>query len=280
MGVKLRANKIMETKILNKYLVFYFITAQFILISKRSCWKDLKWLPIIVHSSITCACIYFPNMETYVALALFGSISGIFTLISVLPSILTIAANIFTYKKCQNILKILIDLQTCMENQFGVTFSGFEFTRRHNFKVFLLMGVFLSLSTCRAVFVVPYLGRCTDGALTTMHFFTVVFMLYFLLHIDLLYSTLQFLSKNLDRISNSKSRSDIECLDVLNFVTYVHRKVWECKIMIENRFCWVILVVLLKFVVDIMNSSFWIFWHHDINEGESKVIRKYGFSFT
>lgn len=81
-------------------------------------------------------------------------------------------------------------------------------------------------------------------------------VLYLLLHIDFLYSLLEFLNGNLDQLSNSKSLSDIQCFDVLNFVTYIHRKLWKSKVAVENRFGWIILVVLLKFFIDIMNCFF------------------------
>lgn len=266
----------MKTKILHKYFVFYFITAQFILIPKRLCWKYLKWFPSIVHFLITIACIYILNTQSYLIIfRQVGFISELYTLVSALPSISTIAMNIFASKKQQTILKMLIDLQTYMEQTFDTKFRSVELTRRHNFKVFFVMGIFTSSATYRLVYIGTMWNRLIDAPLITLYFFEVVFLLYFLLHIDLLYCILHFLNTNLDEISRRKNRSDIQSSDQFHYISYLHRKIWKIKRKIEDRFGWILLMVLLKNFVDIMNFSYWIFWSLDNSRGTMIILRKY-----
>lgn len=261
----------MNSKNLNKYLVFYFITAQYIFTSKRSCCKYLKWLPLIVHFGIICVCLHILNVRKYMIYAQVGSISELFTLITVLPHIFMIIANIRTNKTMQNILKMMIKLHTDMEKQFGDTFNCVAFTRRHNFKIFFLICIFILSSTFRTILQGTVLTQRIDAAFNTMHFFRTTFLLYFLLHIDLLYSVLEFFNANILKMASLHKLSDIQYVDTLHYVSFVHRKIWKSTKAIENCFGWILLFLLLKYFTDVLNSAYWTFSY--FNEG-ANVIRK------
>lgn len=249
----------MESKLLNKYLVFYFITSQFIFTSKRSWWKCLRWLPLIVHIGIICVCLYILNIQKYMSLAKVGSVSELYTLITVLPNIFIIIANICTNKTMENILKMMINLHTDMEKQFDDTTNCVAFTRRHNFKVVLMMCIYISNTAIRIVFFGPILNERIDAAMNFMSFIRTTFLLHFLLHIDFVYSILEFLNLSIQKISNLSNLSDTQRFDTLNYVSFVHRKIWKSVKSIEDRFGWILLVLLWKLFLDLSNSIYWSF---------------------
>lgn len=266
----------MEVEILNFYSILYFVGAQTLCAPNHFKWKYLNWIPIIVHFTLSGFCLYHLSYLEITFLSIVDWLSHILTSISVLPSILIIISNILSKYKVQNILNMLFNLKMDIEKQFGTELSYTQFKRRHNSKIFILLSIFISNVICRIVIHSAYVKKTADVALLITHFFNDMFVLYFVFHIDLLHFIIQFMNTNLNRVTKLKSLNGMQRVELINYITLIHRRIWTIKSVIENRFVWIIMVMLFKSFIHIMINVYWFFRlmiiYHGIVYG---VLRKY-----
>lgn len=248
----------MGVELLNKYSLLYFVTVQTLYVPEMLSGKYLKWIPLAVHSVITCVCFHILlKSQIFFNLITLNWLLHFLRLTAALPSVSTIVYNIIMSKVVQNIPKLLLDVKSDMEIQFGAVFSYGEFIRRHNRKIVIFSCNIVINAICRAAVPTVLYKRSTDASIVTMNFFCDAFVLYFLFQIDLLYSLLRFMNANLNRISKTKKINNIQRFNMFKFITCLHRRIWRMKSVIENRFGWILMIVFLKYFLHVLVNVHW-----------------------
>lgn len=256
--------------------MLYFGTAQTVCAPSCFRWKFLKWTPLTVHLMFTSFCIYYLPQSIHKYASKVDWLSHIFLSTAVLPSIFIIISNIISNYNIQNILYMIFDLETIIDKQFGKVQSYTQIKRRHNWKIFILLSIFVWNVICRLAFPSEYVKKTTGAAILITQFFNDMFVLYFVFHIDLLHYIIKFLNTNLEQISKPNRLNENQCEEIMMNVTLIHRKIWTIKSVIENRFVWTLMIVFFKSFIATMINVYWFFRLLVLQDGFSFAIsRKY-----
>lgn len=249
----------MDSKLLDKFILFYFLIAQTTSAPILSIFnkKYMNWIPIVVHFIITNACIYQYLSEHVPFYDAITSMLPFLRILVLMPNILIFVSNVCANEKLQSIFKDLLNIKDSIENQFGAIFIGDKFMRNHIRKIFIFMFVFILNSIARAYLSSRY--KFNNYADMAMYFFIDVFVLFFIFHIDLLRFLSDFLCTNLKQISKTQKMNDVQRENMLNYVCWVHRQMWNCKIQIEKRFGWILMIVIFRQFVMITGNLFYLF---------------------
>lgn len=254
---------IMKINSFNNYFLLYFLAAaQTRSAPKIFNQKYLKWTPIIILSLTIIAYVYFHvygNKQTFEHMAKIDILYKSFNAFTIFPNVLIVIHNIKIRDREESIPKKLLILKSDIEKEFNALFNADKFLRWHTAKVFILTGS-LVISTMLRVIIPPLVIKTWAEIIrVVMYFILNAFVLYFLFHVDLLRSILQFMNANLNKLSKEKKLTDEQRVDTLNYISFLHRKLWECKNMIEKQFACILVLIIFRFVVRIIFNSYQFF---------------------
>lgn len=263
----------------NKYFLLYFLTAQTLCDSKVLKRSFLKYIPLLVHLVVTIICAD-PTIDDRCRSdkSLTDWFLDIFKLNFIMPSILMIVSNISTKSEFQNIPHIMFDLITDIEQYFGVNFRAEKFKRSHNYNIFIRTSFHLFTLIYREFIPVFACSKMTGRIIASMNIFNIAFELYFLFHIDMMHSLLQFFNANLRYLKSAKL-DECQRFHILSYISYVHCEIWLIKSHIERRFGWTLLAVLLDKFIQFTIHPFDMFRLGANNGSVLQITRKYVFLF-
>lgn len=180
----------------------------------------------------------------------------------------------FAYKETINYLKQRIHVQ--------IDYAQFEQTFQCYVKI--IFWTFLLTLVIKVIFVIDGDGRYFGMTIVFFYYLKHVVSLHIVFHVEFVHFLLQTINREFDTRCNQSEfmirmvqSKPIELLQTLHQLKCVHFRVWKIVRVLNTRFGWILIALMLATILDISYSTYWmwIFIHNASDERIDLFMRKY-----
>lgn len=221
-------------------------------------------------------------------------LNGSFTLINVIKLMvaLSITALVFSeYFLVPNGVRKLNfaykEAIAYLERRLYVKIDYAPFRRTFQWKVQMVVFVFLLIFTIKILLCITYedIDR-GEIAQFFIHYLKQLALMHILFHIEFVRFVMQIInmefnpiSKQLEFTAKPIQPKTFESLLTLCHCKHIHFRIWKIFRILNIRFGWILIVLLLALMLDISYSSYWIWVNIHVSSYEhitpSRIMRKY-----
>lgn len=273
----------MESKIFEKYFIWFFLSGHTLYIPMQRQYGNFNFhqvllpIPLILISVYTACGLYILTLQPYLGFQKFGFLWRIFSSTITLPCFSEIIANLIHRDHDRKIFELSITVSNELAKKRT---RKVKFLHLYHRKILAIFSVAFLSSCARATFEPTIYSRYAHIFLMSMEFFKVLCVIYFLFYMALLSFLLTTLISHIE-LSISRNPTQNYLNDILFFVKYIHNRLWHIGKLINIRFSWTLMFILLEAFVNSANMVYWSFWYlTSSTENHLVVLRKYLRFFT
>lgn len=163
------------------------------------------------------------------------------------------------------------------------------FNRSFQCHVKIVFWTFLTTLTIQIIFILSGNAKLTEFMIILFYYLKHFAAMHVLFHVEFVHFLMQTVIREIVSLKNRQEfmidtmqTKPIKLLQTLRHLKCVHFRLWKIIEILNNRFGWILIALMLATILDVTNSSYWmwVFVRNGCHEQINRFIRNYFWCFV